>query len=254
MNHTKTYYPSYPLNQFVSLIWVSESTNYKIQAEHYAPLFTELIFNFGDSFIVTGQNIDVFNLENCNHIISGLKTEPFNTMISGKNMNIGLILKPFCYGMISKRDSKKNIQKLSDVLFEQFFMLKNTNLDIVNKELSRLFNDFKLDHDLLNFEKYLNNSLSESKTIKDFNSTISISQKSFIQKFKKHFLITPSEYLKLKQVNRAIWRLENENVNNLTNLGLDCGFYDQSHFIRIFKRYCGQTPTQFSKKVNSVQF
>jgi AraC-like DNA-binding protein len=85
-------------------------------------------------------------------------------------------------------------------------------------------------------------------SLQDFNMSISISQKSFIQKFKKHFQITPKEYLKLKQVNYAIQLLQNNNAEKLINVGLDSGFYDQSHFIRVFKKFCGVTPKQFVKE------
>ena len=43
-------------------------------------------------------------------------------------------------------------------------------------------------------------------------------------------------------------------------IGLEVGFFDQSHFIRVFKKFCGTTPKQTRRwgnetdKVNSVQF
>ncbi|CAL2106518.1 AraC-like DNA-binding protein [Tenacibaculum sp. 190524A02b] len=247
MNNTKTYCPNYPLNQFINAIWVSQSDNYEIQTIHYAPLFTELIFNYGDSFSVNGQNVEEFNFQNNHQILSGLKTKPFHTQVSGKHLNVGLILKPFCYGLIAKQINSSIIGNLSEILFEQFFIKTKPDFKKIEVELFKLFQNSHLENDLIKFETYLNKKIVEPKRMKDFNKLISISQKSFIQKFKNTFHIAPNEYVRLKQVNHAIIKLKTNKYKNLTNLGLDCGFYDQSHFIRTFKKYSGLTPKQFMK-------
>ncbi len=254
MKNTKTYRPSYPLSNYIDLIWIGETVNYEIQSTHHAPMFTELIFNYGGSFSVNGQNVKEFNFQNNKQILSGLKTKPFLTQVSGEYLNVGFILKPFCYGQVSKQIETNNIQDLSNILFEQFFVQQKPDITKVETQLSKMFLRTNIDSHFVKFENYLNKKLAEPKRIKDFNELISISQKSFIQKFKKNFLITPNEYLKLKQVNHAIINLKAKRYNNLTNLGLDCGFYDQSHFIKTFKKYSGLTPKQFLKGVNSVQF
>ncbi|PTB97234.1 hypothetical protein C9994_03720 [Marivirga lumbricoides] len=125
MKNTKTYRPNYPLNQFIDVIWADESDNYETQAIHHAPLFAELIFNYGDTFSINGQNVEEFNFQNNQQILSGLKTKPFHTQISGKYLNVGLILKPFCYGLIVKQINNSRIGDLSEILFEQFLIKQN---------------------------------------------------------------------------------------------------------------------------------
>ncbi|WP_373564864.1 helix-turn-helix domain-containing protein [Sphingobacterium sp. E70] len=71
--------------------------------------------------------------------------------------------------------------------------------------------------------------------LRDFSKLLLISQKSFIQKFRKHYFLTPSEYLNLYKVNKAVILLQNNSPERLTDIGLNAGFYDQSHFIRVFK-------------------
>jgi len=39
--------------------------------------------------------------------------------------------------------------------------------------------------------------------------------------------------------------LQNSHTENLIHVGLDAGFYDQSHFIKVFKKFCGETPKNF---------
>jgi len=32
---------------------------------------------------------------------------------------------------------------------------------------------------------------------------------------------------------------------NLTDIAVDCGFYDSSHFYRVFKKFTGYTPKKY---------
>ncbi|WP_299576984.1 AraC family transcriptional regulator [uncultured Sunxiuqinia sp.] len=241
----KTYNPSFPLNQYVDLIWIGKASELEMSSSHHAALFTELIFNYGDKFEIEGQNVENLASSNGHQILSGLKTSPFQTKIFGTYGNVGLILKPFCYGMLTKKFGSKAMDNISAILFEQLFVPTNPDFERVEQHLLKIFEVTPIDNDLAKFESYISKNLLEKGSLKDFNMSISISQKSFIQKFKKHFLLTPSEYIKLKQVNYAIQLLQNKDSEKLINIGLDSGFYDQSHFIRVFKKFCGVTPKQF---------
>ncbi|WP_196889358.1 helix-turn-helix domain-containing protein [Aureivirga sp. CE67] len=244
----KTYRPKFPLNQFVDFIWVGKASKIDLNASHHAPLFTELIFNYGDVFHVEGQNVENILNKNEHQIISGLKTSPFQTKVSGDYSSVGLILKPYCYGMLIEKFGSNTMDRLSEILFEHLFLTENFEFEKVEKYLLELFDKEQLDSDLLKFEHYISTKLLEKGALKDFNLSISISQKSFIQKFKKHYLLTPGQYVKLKKVNTAIQLLQNKNSKKLIEIGLEAGFYDQSHFIKIFKKFCGATPKDFLRE------
>lgn len=242
-----TYRPKSPLNQFVDLIWIGKASEIEQKSNHYAALFTELIFNYGDEFNVKGQNIENLTSQSDHHIISGLKTEPFQTKVSGAYANVGLLLKPFCYGMLYKSLGTRAMSEVSELLFEHLYKPEKPNFGKVEQQLFKLFDKKVIDADIVLFEKYISSNLLKKGSLNEFNLSLAISQKSFIQKFKKHFLLTPSEYIKLKQVNYAINLLQSNNSEKLINIGLDSGFYDQSHFIRVFKKFCGVTPKHFIK-------
>ena len=244
-----THQPNFPLNQYVDFIWVGKASELDMQSSHHAALFTELIFNYGDHFQVDGQNINQLINKNDHYIISGLKTEPFLTQASGRYGSVGLILKPFCYGMLIEKFGTHAMDQVSQVLYEHLFMAKHPNFELVEKYLLPLFDKKYIDSDLIKFESYISSHMLSKGTMKDFNLSLSITQKSFIQKFKKHYILTPSEYAKLKQVNYAIQLLQNKNSDKLIHVGLDSGFYDQSHFTRIFKKFCGLTPKQFIQSI-----
>jgi AraC-like DNA-binding protein len=241
----KTYHPGFPLNQYVDMIWVGKAPELEISSSHHAALFTELIFNYGDTFDVEGQNVKNLVSNSGHKILSGLKTQPFQTKVLGAYGNVGLILKPFCYGMLFNKFGSKAMEQISELLYEQLFVPEEPYMSKIEQHLLKLFEVAPLDNDLAKFEAYISQNILEKGSLQDFNMSISISQKSFIQKFKKHFHLTPGEYVKLKQVNYAIQLLQNKSSEKLIDIGLDAGFYDQSHFIRVFKKFCGVTPKQF---------
>ena len=241
----KIHRPKFPLNQFINLIWIGKEQGMDLQSTHHAALFTELIFNYGDQFQVSGQNIDNFSGYKSHHIISGLKTEPFQTKIFGIYNNVGLILKPFCYGILIRKFGAKIMNTISNILYEYLFEPDLPQFELVEIYLLKLFKDVNIDTDLQKFENHISSELLQKRALKKFNQSLSISQKSFIQKFKKHYILTPNQYVKLRQVNYAINLLNNSKLGELTQVGLEAGFYDQSHFIKVFKKFCGVTPKQF---------
>lgn len=251
MQYEFSYQPNYPLNQYVDFIWMGKASDLDIQSSHHAALFTELIFNYADNFQLEGQNIEQLVDKNQHHIISGLKTAPFQTQTSGRYGSLGLILKPFCYGILIKKFGTKAMSQISEILYEHLFITEQSRFDLVEKHLLKLFDKQQIDSDLMKFESYISSEMLSKGAMRDFNLSLSISQRSFIQKFKKHYLLTPSEYVKLKQVNYAIQLLQNKSSNKLIHVGLDSGFYDQSHFSRIFKKFCGLTPKQFVESIKS---
>ena len=48
------------------------------------------------------------------------------------------------------------------------------------------------------------------------------------------------------KIERSLALIES-NQTNLTEIGFQCGFADQSHFIRTFKNQTGFSPKQFQK-------
>jgi AraC-like DNA-binding protein len=232
----------------VDVIWVGKANEVYLQANHHAALFTELIFNYGDQFKMDGQNIENFYSRYNHQIISGLKTSPFQTRVSGEYSNVGLLLKPFCYGALINKFGSQSMKIVSDILYENIIEPQEPRFEAVVPHLLRLFDGSFIDSDLLKFENYISSEMLQKGALSNFNLSLSITQKSFIQKFKKHYLLTPSQYVKLKQVNYAIQMLQNNKSEKLIQVGLGAGFYDQSHFNKVFKNFCGQSPREFINK------
>ncbi len=64
--------------------------------------------------------------------------------------------------------------------------------------------------------------------------------------FKKYKKISIGEYLRKIRIDNACLKLSNTD-SPITEIALDCGFSDQSHFTKNFKSQIGLTPLQFKK-------
>ncbi|KPE49144.1 helix-turn-helix domain-containing protein [Chryseobacterium indologenes] len=242
-----SYRPQYPLNSFVDYIWIGKSPDLRMRFVHHAALFTELIFSYGDHYTVGGTNTETITGGAGLQIISGLKMQPFVTETAGVYGCIGLLLKPFCYGMLIREFGTCTMENISEILYKCLFDTENPDFEEAEKCLLKIFGTMQADPYLTKFEKYLAFGMAGKGMLKDFSGLLPISQKSFIQKFRKYYCITPGEYLNLYKMNRAVTLLQNNKSDRLTDIGLDSGFYDQSHFIRVFKKLSGQTPKEFLK-------
>lgn len=74
----------------------------------------------------------------------------------------------------------------------------------------------------------------------------------YLQKlFHLYIGVSPQQYLQIRRLHKAV-SLMNTNEYSLTCIALECGYADQSHFIRVFKKYTSQVPLQFLKNYYAV--
>lgn len=71
-----------------------------------------------------------------------------------------------------------------------------------------------------------------------------VSRTSYFKLFKKYMNCTPGNYINLYRVEKAQALLIYSDMT-ITDISYACGFYDCSHFIRVFSRTIGQTPIQY---------
>lgn len=118
-----------------------------------------------------------------------------------------------------------------DKLFTQYGSAKAERFDTICTTSSYLARDFI--HD--NFE--LNPSLSELEAVSN------CSKFQLIKHFKSLFGITPHQYLLLIKIQKAKALLSHG--ASCVEASLACGFYDQSHFTRNFKKAFGVSPSNY---------
>lgn len=75
----------------------------------------------------------------------------------------------------------------------------------------------------------------------------SLSERSMQRIFRERTGLTPKKYAKIVRFKHSIALLPE--TADLTSAAYEAGFYDQSHFIREFKEFCGLSPSEFAKAV-----
>nr|WP_202819715.1 AraC family transcriptional regulator [Thaumasiovibrio subtropicus] len=90
---------------------------------------------------------------------------------------------------------------------------------------------------------FLRDNFRENPSLTELEHLTNCTKFQLIKSFKQLFGVTPHQYLLLTKVNHAK-RLLSQGQSCL-DTALACGFYDQSHFNRNFKKAFGITPTNF---------
>lgn len=73
-------------------------------------------------------------------------------------------------------------------------------------------------------------------------------QKSFLE----YVGLTPQNYFAVQRFNKSL-ALVQSSSKPLTSIALECGYYDQAHFIKEFKSYTALTPSQVRSPEKTIQ-
>lgn len=92
----------------------------------------------------------------------------------------------------------------------------------------------------------LHDSYAEKLSVEALSAELKIHPFHLSRDFRKHFHCTFSEYLRKVRVEKALSLLPNKNLS-LTEIAFECGFADQSHFLRCFKQINKTNPSSYRK-------
>jgi AraC-like DNA-binding protein len=86
-------------------------------------------------------------------------------------------------------------------------------------------------------------------SLRQYNNTLQGSRYHAIREFKKATGLPPAKFRIQGMVRHSQKLLKGR--KSLAEVAQECGFYDQSHFIRHFKYFLGMTPSEFKLVVRS---
>lgn len=148
----------------------------------------------------------------------------------------------FCGSEIERISNRlKEIDSIAEKFIElESFLNARVSLDSVDARLPYAIHSLKSEQDV---------------TIDQLSASLCISSRRLQKIFKQYVGLTPSRYKKITRFNRASNLLLNGSKNSLTNVAYECGYYDQSHFIKDFRKFGGISPSEFlALKADSSDF
>lgn len=97
-------------------------------------------------------------------------------------------------------------------------------------------------------EEYLRENHDRRLNLAEIAAMVSVHPAHLNRVFKHHFGVTVGKYLRQLQVELAQQLLANREIP-LSRVAVDAGFFDQSHFTRVFKSTTGISPADFRRHV-----
>lgn len=167
------------------------------------------------------------------------------------------LMKCFKYKVISLSDTDfETIQSIADNFKESAsnnFLILAFILDILNHSVKSantgvLTNREKKIKKSQRIIEYVNENYVYIKKISDITDIFKVSENYVFQIFRKNYAMTPKQYINKLRINNACHRLK-YGKKSIKSVAYDCGFDSYEHFIKVFKKAVGATPTEYRKNV-----
>ncbi|MGF1480022.1 MAG: helix-turn-helix domain-containing protein [Cyanophyceae cyanobacterium] len=94
---------------------------------------------------------------------------------------------------------------------------------------------------------YIKAHLTQDVSILDLATLTSMSESHFSRSFKQSVGIAPYQYLMQQRVERAKQLLKQQAIS-ISTVALDCGFANQTHLTKVFRKMTGVTPKAYQKQ------
>ncbi len=257
--------PGDALKPFVKCYYLFESdSNGLYEDKAFATGCMEIMFNLGpgrwqtsthDEFITTPS------IELWGQIIQPLRFRPL-----GKNIMIGVRFYPHTASIFLQDDIQLFNDQVTDftaVAGNVAYRLHQRLLDIPSTcRRIELIETFLLQR-LSKLEKKpekvsLVNKVMQELKKEDFYTHIDtvasgygISSRYLQKIFVQHTGLTPKQYTRINRFQKSLQLVAKKNLS-LTSIAYECGYFDQSHFIREFKAFTGTLPSAYNPENSSA--
>jgi AraC-like DNA-binding protein len=252
--------PRFPLSEFIGSFIYFDDVRHEHNFDRFLPNGdTEILIDFHDTPQFIYDNTSLKEIQACHHVwASGLRTEPITIPAGNKSEMMVISFKKgkaasfFPFPMDEIADSVVD----ADLVWGADFGLLRERL-LGTKDIDRRFRiveDFLLAEyrSQMKIDPCVSFAIGEmterpdALNIARMNTKIGYSQKHFTQMFRRAVGVTPKSYLKIMRFQKAVRTIDEEPDLDWGQIALECGFYDQSHFINDFKYFSGFTPEHYA--------
>lgn len=252
--------PGERLRHFVKCYFIFESdTDAEFEDTVFPGGCLEVIFNLGDAEWKLSNSQGDFYI-NPKIELWGQITKPLPIKTKGRNIMFGI--KFFTYSAAyffeeGLYEFNNQVSDLSDIVGGSIRSLHsrllessdwNKRIDVIeNFLIARLVRSDKRSDKIRLVSHIVRDmkNLSGSETINSLASGYGISSRYLQKLFLQYVGITPNLHRKISRFQHSLKLLAGKDAS-LTSISYDCGYFDQSHFIRDFKSFTGILPSEYS--------
>jgi len=254
--------PSPPLSAFVDLFWLYEGYAVPHQRERLLPDGTvELVINLNEDKIrvYNSDHADDFHtISGC--VVSGPRSEFFIIDTESEAMTVGVHFKPggaFPFFKVPPAELSNQSVGLdclwgaaSGHLREQLLQAPTPETKFCAMErclMERLAKPLER-HPAVAFAVDRLSREGQAPAVTEVVEQVGFSQRHFIEIFGNEVGLTPKLFCRVSRFQRIIRTAHAHGDINWAQLALDCGYYDQSHFIHDFQSFAGITPSEYLER------
>ena len=209
---------------FVISIWRLCEFNIHERTETILPKGTvEIIFNLSEDIIYSNDTLEVKKiLPSC--FINGINFKPFKLLKKGQLV--------FSNQLFTKKTFKEQVETIMNWIYRRISVSNSI------KSLHQI-------HHLFYSQKL------KDLTVSKFCHEVHFSDRQ-LRRLSTEWLGMNTETFILYNKYLSALKLLHTSDLSLTQIGLDAGYYDQSHFIREFKSYTNLTPKEYKASISDL--
>ncbi|MBC7829735.1 MAG: helix-turn-helix transcriptional regulator [Chitinophagaceae bacterium] len=253
----KTFLPSDILKPYVKCYWIYTVDKENSTEVLYPGGYIEIAINIASgnlTTIINDRRIGMPNIEVLGQLTSPAKVVattgitllvtrfyPYTASVffpnqvsdfTNDSIDLNDVFSSEAIGLYNRMMQQDSITDKIDVL--EFFLIQKLRINEKKLEKLKLVNNIcdRIDNDCELFK------------IENVASYYGFSER-FIQKLFLDFIgITPKSFFNIRRFRKSL-QLVQSSFHSLTSIAYECGYYDQSHFIKEFKTFSGVTPSHF---------
>lgn len=249
------YEPEERLKNLVECYWIAEDNDPIAVLQKIIPDgFPEIIFHYGDPYKI--KLGDQWAIQS-NNLFAGQITKFFYLENTGRSGMVGIKFKPSAPAQLfglKMADFTNKVLILKDVVGDNLGSLENELLAVPGHDPMKMIMTIEAALKKVDIAKSKENIIDQAiHLIFSTHGMIYISaicdqvetnERNLQRLFNNLIGMSPKFYTRIIRFS-YIFKLAHEKKLSWSEVGLESGFYDQSHFIKNFKAFTGEDPTHY---------
>lgn len=264
----KTYIPkAAELQKHIAMFYIFTDTKPEKFSYYVFPhTYTNISFIKNASIYRDGNQIIITSDESRNNLhaaeITSKYTRPLTVSYTGSFDEISIVFKPLGVNYFFDTPISSVITNYTQALESKewlnacktCFTYSTIDERLAFIEAFLIQNLMPKNYNLLEQAIALLENTDNDYSLEDIAQKLGVSAKTLTRKFQQELCCTPSEYKRIARFRVAVnTRLLNTELKSLTDLSYQSNFYDQSYFIKEFKKLTRLNPKKFFDTISAFE-